>query len=397
MNEAHRLSTCLVTTSQMRHLEQAAVDAGASWSGLMERAGTGVAREVLRLPGASRKWRVLALIGPGNNGGDGLVAARHLHDAGFCVSLYVWGREYREQDQNWHYCRQRRLAETQATEDRGCRRLRSLLAETDLVIDALLGMGISRVVAGKLATIVETVNASRNQESPISVVAVDVPTGVHSDTGVVMGVAVRADVTVATGLAKRGVMLYPGKHCTGRVTVVDIGIPPAYLETTMSEIMNDERVRGLLPARPADAHKGTFGKVLVVAGSLHYPGAAALATGGAGRVGAGLVTLAAARSIMVLTGRGPEVTLLPLPEADVGTPGLEAAKEVLNQFVNYQALLIGPGLGKEKGTRLFLQALLGMNLSDSQPPVGFHPVVAGGQDGETHRTEAPPSGGGAVR
>ncbi len=389
MNTPSHLSRYLVTTSQMRHLEQATVEDGASWNSLMERAGTGVAREILRLPGASRKQRVLVLVGPGNNGGDGLVAARHLHDAGLRVSLYVWGREYQEQDANWYHCRQRRLPETLATEDRGCRLLRNLLTDTDVVIDSLLGMGISRTVAGKPATMVETVNTSRQSLPSLSVVAVDIPTGIHSDSGAVMGVAVRADVTVATGLVKRGVMLYPGKDHAGRIAVVDIGIPPTYLETIMSETINDEPMRKLLPARPADAHKGTFGKVLVVAGSLHYPGAAALATGGAGRVGAGVVTLAAARSMMTLTGRGPEVTLLPLPEADVGTPGLEAAQELLTHLASYQAMLIGPGLGKEKATRLFLQTLLGIASSETQPSVGFLPLVVG--SGKQH-TEPPSAG-----
>src|SRR6476659_7805817 len=126
--------------------------------------------------------------------------------------------------------------------------------------------------------------------SSFLVLAVDLPTGIHSDTGAVMGAALRADLTVATGLIKRGMLQYPGRTYAGEIRVVEIGLPPAHLEAIMSERIDAARARELLPRRPDDAHKGTFGKVLVVAGSLQYPGAAGLARAGAARVGAGLVT-----------------------------------------------------------------------------------------------------------
>lgn len=156
----------LVTTAQMRALEQAAVDAGATWDGLMEQAGWGVAQEALRLLGPVAGRRVLILVGPGNNGGDGLVVARHLYDAGALVTLYLWRRRGPEGDANWQRCRARAIRETLAEADPRQTTLRDLAQEADLVVDALLGMGISRPLEGELAAIVETVNAVRAARPP---------------------------------------------------------------------------------------------------------------------------------------------------------------------------------------------------------------------------------------
>lgn len=197
----------LVTTAQMRDLEQAAVDGGATWAGLMEQAGQAVAREAQSLLESAPGRNVLMLVGPGNNGGDGLVAARALHDAGAYVVLYIWRRRASGDDQNWRLCRERGIPEYEASADPAQTDLKRLLAEATLVIDALLGMGISRAVEGELATIVGAVN-----NAPLSarVLAIDLPTGVHSDTGQILGTALRADVSVATGPAKRGLIYYPG-------------------------------------------------------------------------------------------------------------------------------------------------------------------------------------------
>lgn len=369
----------LVTTEQMRQLEQAAVDAGTTWAALMEQAGWGVAQDALHCLGDVRGRRVLILVGPGNNGGDGLVAARHLHDAGTQVTLYLWHRSNLAHDANLKRCRERQIAELSAEEDQDTATVRHLLTNADMVIDALLGMGTSRPVTGALAAIVQAVNNVRTsrqhtdhgQRPRPMILSIDVPTGINSDTGVVLGVAVRADITVATGLPKRGLMLYPGRSHASEVVLADIGLPSRSLETIMSEVVSRERARALLPDRPEDSHKGTFGKVMVVAGSLLYPGAAMLATAGAARAGAGLVTLATARTVMAFAGRPPEITLLPLPEAELGTLGGKAAEELLKTMDDYTALLVGPGLGKEEPTRLFLQRLLGIEQASTRSRVGF--------------------------
>jgi NAD(P)H-hydrate epimerase len=388
----------LATTEQMRHLEQIAVDAGDTWAGLMEQAGWGVAQEALRLLGDARKRPVVVLVGPGNNGGDGLVAARHLHDAGASVSLYIWKRTWKPgQDANWQRCRERTLAEVLAADDESRSRLRDLLSRASLVIDALLGMGVTRPVTGELAEIVGVVDQLRRAapkagQSVYAILSIDMPTGVQSDSGAVLETAIRADTTVATGLPKRGLMLYPGRGYAGTVALAEIGIPSSSLETIMSTTISREDARALLPPRPEDAHKGTFGKVMVVAGSLNYPGAAALATGGASRVGAGLVTLATARSILGLSGRSADVTLLPLHEAPLGSIDAEAAEEILKNITGYQALLVGPGLGKEKPTTQFVKRLLGLEQPRKLSRVGFrvHNIETEKSDDHKKASQLPP-------
>ncbi len=372
----------LVTTQEMRALERAAVEAGATWAGLMEQAGWGVAQVALRhlMPDG----RALVLVGPGNNGGDGLVVARHLHDAGYPAQLYLWHRPDDLADANRQRCRQRNISELHAADDPDHTALRLALASADLVVDALLGAGISRPVAGDLAGIVATVNELRaTRGASCTLLAIDLPTGVESDSGAVAGVAIRADLTVATGVIKRGMLLYPGRAAVGAISLADIGIPSQNLEACMSEMLTAEYARTLLPARPAEAHKGDFGKALIVAGSLHYPGAAALACAGAGRVGAGLVTLAASRTVLGSSGRGPEVTLLPLSEGEWGAIGPSAAEELGKVLEGYTALLIGPGLGKADPTKEFIRRIFGLEQPKARARVGFlsGPSAAAPSDG----------------
>jgi NAD(P)H-hydrate epimerase len=385
----------LVTTAEMRALEQAAVEAGATWAGLMEQAGWGVAQVAMRVLGHVQGKRVLVLVGPGNNGGDGLVVARHLHDAGAQVELYFWRRRDTPDDANRERCRQRGLAEHLADEDADRAELRRLLGGCDLVVDALLGMGISRPVEGELAEIVEVVNQvrtfQRSNVETFNVLAIDLPTGVDSDTGAVRGTALCADVTVATGLIKRGLLQYPGRSYAGTIHVVEIGLVPAQLEALMSDKLDAALARKLLPDRPANSHKGSFGKVLVVAGSAQYPGAASLATAGAARVGAGLVTLATGRSALLGPARLPEVTLQFLPEADWNALGEAAANEALKHLENYQALLVGPGLGREEQTRTFLETLLGIDSPRHRGHIGFRIGASADKPAEKQHPELPPT------
>jgi NAD(P)H-hydrate epimerase len=207
-----------------------------------------------------------------------------------------------------------------------------------------------------------------------------------------MGVAIRADMTVATGLVKRGLIQYPGRSYAGAIHLAEIGLAPQELEAIMSETIDARLVRALLPARPDDAHKGSFGKVMVVAGSLLYPGAAGLATAGAARVGAGLVTLASGRSALGGPGRIPEITLRPLPEADWGILGEAAADELLKHLEDYSALLVGPGLGSEEPTRAFVERLLGIESLRQRGHIGFR--TGTGEEkppAEKKRPELPPT------
>ncbi len=360
----------LVTTEEMRQAEQATVEAGDTWEGLMERAGKAVAEEVAgRLEQAGKAGgTVLALVGPGNNGGDALVAGRYLHEAGFAVRAYLWKRKERD-DHLVEALQKREVPLFRHEEDEDLAQLKEALGQADAVIDGLLGMGLLRLVEGPLRAIVEQVN---REAAGRLVVAVDLPTGVHADTGQVLGVAVRADVTVTMSHPKRGLYQFPGAEYAGEVVIAEIGIPDEYLEGVPAELLDINKLRTCLPARPRNAHKGTFGRVLVVAGSLYYTGAPYLVAMGAYRVGAGLVTLAPPRSVYpLLAAKGVEVTFFPLPEEERGAIGEDAVRLLADELPRYQAMVLGCGLGQEECTVAFVRRLLGVREPVPTPGIGF--------------------------
>jgi len=372
----------IVTAAEMKAIEQGADAGGHSYAAMMEHAGRAVAEEALRLCEAGSC--VLILVGPGNNGGDGLVAARDLHDAGIAVSLYVWKRKL-EDDANYDQTQARRVPTAFAAADEGFETLRAALGETDLVVDALLGTGVARPIEGTLKDLLDVVRDELARQ-PVTVLAVDLPSGLNPDTGAVDPATLPADVTVTFAYPKRGFYQFPGAGVVGRVVIADIGILPALAADVPLELMTPEDVRARLPARPAHAHKTTFGRALVVAGSINYPGAAYLAAAAATRVGAGLVTLATARSLLaVVAGTLHAITYLPLPE-DLGAITPDALKLIGEWLPRYRALLVGPGLGTDPLTCELVRRLLGVERAESgrrhigfrfgEPPADESPELA---------------------
>ncbi len=379
----------VVTTEEMRRIERAADAGGLSYATMMENAGQAVAEAIGQKIEVASK-RVLVLVGPGNNGGDGLVAARHLHDAGAQVTLYIWKRRV-EGDENFRLTQERGIPTIWAEEDTGLAALGELLQGADIIVDALLGTGISRPIGGLLKEILEVTKKKLEERRAIKrerpllspsfpsfpsapsfplLVAVDVPTGLNCDTGAIDPAAVPADLTVTFGFPKRGQFLFPGAEYVGQLLVADIGIPPELAEDVRLEVTTSERARELLPRRPLGAHKGTFGRALVVAGSPNYIGAAYLASAAATRVGTGLVTLALAESIHpILAAKLSEVTFLLLPH-DLGALTPDAVEVLRERIPHYRALLLGPGLGREKATVEFVQRLLGIEPA-ARPRMGF--------------------------
>jgi ADP-dependent NAD(P)H-hydrate dehydratase / NAD(P)H-hydrate epimerase len=356
----------VATAEQTRRLEQRAVDGGASWRSLMVDAGAGMARAMVdRIPTSTQT--VLVLVGPGNNGGDGLVIAHHLHDRGARVRVYMWKRTADHDDWPRAAVEERRITLVEARDDEDGATLRRWLADADLVVDAVLGIGITRPVTHDLQTIIEAVNTSG-----VPIVAVDIASGIGADTGAVMGGAIRATWTLAAGVLKPGHLLEPGRTYSGTTEVISIGLEPYMEDELMAETLVPSELRTLLPARPADSNKGTFGKVAIIGGSGRYPGAVLLAGRGAQRVGAGLVTLAAGRSIYgALVAASHETTFLPLPEEDWGVLGESAATELGKELGAYQALVLGPGLGQEDATKTFVARLLSIESEKSSHGVGF--------------------------
>jgi len=339
----------LVTSAQMRTLEQAAVAAGTSLDTLMENAGLAVAQEAWLQLGVVAGRRVLVLVGPGNNGGDGLVCARHLADWEADVLVYLL-RPRPDDDPKLAAVRALDVPVIAAPDDVGYKRLRAALDGAELVVDALLGTGPQRPPEGDLAAILGHLREARERPRPPHVIAVDLPSGVDADTGRAHGLAVYADTTVTLGFAKVGLYMLPGSEHAGRVEVVDIGLPPDAARDVATELIDNRWTKECLPARPKDANKGTFGKLLVVGGSADYTGAVRLAAEAAYRAGAGLVAVAAPDPVRAAVSVAlPEAVYVPL--ACEHALDSAAAATVREALAAYDVLLIGPGLSQAAGVR----------------------------------------------
>ncbi len=350
----------IVSVAQMRAIETEADRKGMTFDRMMDRAGEAVFARTAEQFGSVSGKRVVVLCGGGNNGGDGLVAAVHFARAGSAVQvLLAAGRK--ESDPRIRAAAAAGCTVNDVTGESGRSQLSRSLQEAEILIDAVLGTGTRLPLRQPVAGFLDAVLAALVRHSPRPfIVAVDCPSGVDCDTGAAAPQTIPADLTVTLGAAKPGLIAFPAAEMTGRLIVADIGFPPD-LESFPSagaQLADPDLVRGWLKVRPRDSHKGTFGRVIVVGGSINYPGAPALAGMGAYRAGAGLVTLAvpgpvysAAVSIL------PEATWIVLPE-DFGVISAEAADVLLPEIVHAQALVIGPGFGREKPTAAFLKELL---------------------------------------
>ena len=391
----------IITVEKSRYLETKTDEGGTSFAEMMERAGRGTARAIQRRIGARGK-RVLILVGPGNNGGDGLVAAHYLWEMGARVTCYLWRRNI-ENDANFGRAKEDRLPMVWAEDDEGFEALHGLLTGADAVVDALLGVGVDRPIGGTLKELLDAVrqtideqNAPRelaetvpsNSIAPAPLmVAVDCPTGLNCDTGALDPAAVPADLTVTFAYPKLGLLRFPGAEAVGHIVVADIGIPPELAEDVPLEMATAEGIQAWLPVRPRSAHKGTFGRALIVAGSVNYVGAATLAGAGAKRVGTGLVTVALPMPIQpAVAARLAEATYLLLPH-DMGVIASGAVPVLREKYDDYDALLLGPGLTQEKETLAFVRALLGLERSDRKGRLGF---VSSGPSEPAEGPELPP-------
>lgn len=332
-----------LTAEQARAIEERAVaEQGVSLAALMRAAGAAVAAEVAaRVP----EGEIVVLAGPGSNGGDGWVAARDLHASGRAVRVIA----SRAPDA---------LAGLAADAARDAiaagvhwRAPGGPLAPGDLgdpacVIDALLGIGASGALREPLDSWAAAVEASGAY-----VVAVDAPSGIDSDTGAVPGAAMRADCTVTFSAPKRGLVVYPAAALAGEVLVADIGIDPRFAEAlTAPELWDAERYAALLPLPTADTHKHARGRVLVIAGSGAYPGAAILAARGAMRAGAGYVTLAVPEGVVPIAQRHLlAAPVVGLPQGRTHAFLSAASDRALALSRDFDAVVLGPGISRTDG------------------------------------------------
>ncbi|MEZ5420158.1 MAG: NAD(P)H-hydrate dehydratase [Vicinamibacterales bacterium] len=348
----------VLNARQMREADRRTIDEiGIPSIVLMENAGRQVVAALEALVDDLASRRVAVLCGTGNNGGDGFVVARSLLQRGLAPAVFLVGTaaEVRgDARTNLDVLGQLGVALVEVA-DAGAWELHgSHVTGADVVVDALMGTGLSRALAGLHETIVADLNAS-----DAMVVAVDLPTGLSADTAEFIGPAVHADVTVTLGAPKVPLVLPPAEHVVGDVVIADIAIPGFVVDEADGPrlfLLTREYVRTLVAPRSPDAHKGDFGRVLVVAGSRGMTGAAVLAARSALRAGAGLVTLATPASVQpIVAAMGAEFMTLPLADED-GRVSVEAVEQVLAMDVDVVA--VGPGLGGGPAVTAFVRALL---------------------------------------
>lgn len=348
----------IVTAEEMKKLDRkATTDYAIPSLLLMENAARGLVDQIEKTIGPVAGKRVVVLAGRGNNGGDGIAAARHLRMRGASVTVYLLspiekvGGDAKTSLDIW----MQTGGALQVVGSFRWNHLTQEMAESDLIIDALLGTGLSHPVEGDYAKAISLINRSGRP-----VVAVDIPSGISADTGEVLGVAVKADDTFTMALPKWGHFLQEGLEHRGRLGVVDIGFPPALIEAAKIpvDLIIPEEPAGFPPPRPRGAHKGTAGHLLVIAGSLGKKGAARMTSLAALRCGAGLVTVALPKSIDPATAGLMEAMTLPLPETSEGTLSLAAEKMLLQAVQGKDAVAIGPGLSQNEETQRLIRTLI---------------------------------------
>lgn len=350
----------VATASEMQEMDRrAAVEFGIPSLLLMENAGAETVREILAAFPGIGGLRVLVLCGRGNNGGDGFVIARRLLGRGISVRTVLLARRDAVQGDariNLEILEKLGAPPVEIPEPGDLPGLRACLASAEVVVDAIVGTGSRGPARGFLADAIDAVNRSGRP-----VVAVDIPSGLGADRAEASGVAVRATLTVTFAAPKRSLILFPAAAHAGRVRVVDIGIPRTLLAGGAMGVglLETADVQGAFPARDPAAHKGSFGHVLVIAGSVGKTGAAALTALGAQRIGAGLVTLAAPASLNdILEVKLTEVMTVPVPETEARTVDLAALEPLLRLAEGKDAVAIGPGLGMHPATQALVRGLV---------------------------------------
>jgi hydroxyethylthiazole kinase-like uncharacterized protein yjeF len=349
----------VVTAEEMREMDRLTIEKyGVPSLTLMERAGEGIAAAIVARFGRNTKKGVLVVAGKGNNGGDGFVVARLLKKKRIPCEVALLAHKDEVSTDAAHNLRAYLKIKGKVTEigADGLELLNGRIRKNGLIVDAILGTGMKKDVRGLFAQAITMINASG-----LPVVAVDIPSGLDTDRGTPLGAAIRAQTTVALGYPKLGEVIYPGVDYVGELVVADIGIvAEAVAEVApKTELLDSEMISRLVPRRDRDTHKGTYGHVLVVAGSRGKTGAAILACRAAMRTGAGLVTLAAPRSLNnIFAGALIEVMTELLPDNVAEEMEPLGDDEWHRLLERKNALLFGPGIGVSEATQSTLRWLL---------------------------------------
>ncbi|MBF0455143.1 MAG: NAD(P)H-hydrate dehydratase [Magnetococcales bacterium] len=352
---------------------------------LMENAGAGVARLLKRRFPDWQTRRTLVLAGTGNNGGDGFVVARRLLMSGAQVRLLLFGRTtLLKGDALLQYRVFTNLGGTthEITQPQDLTLFSATLAHSGVVVDALFGTGLHRPIEGVTAQAIDLVNRSGRP-----VMAVDIPSGICADSGTLLGTAIKASWTVTFAAEKIGHRLYPGAALCGEIITIPIGIPPAFIHDAKHQTARNLTTDLIIPPRPADGHKGRFGHLLIVAGSIGKEGAATLTALGALRTGPGLVSVATPEACRaIIAAKLTEAMTLPLPQGEeIANRADQWLSKIIDSGIRPTALAIGPGLGTGPTPSRFVHKLLSHfpdcpTLLDAD---GLNILAAGGETIET--------------
>jgi len=342
----------LVTAGEMQRMDRRTIeDVGIPGLVLMENAGRGATRFLLEQFPDLANLKVGVIAGRGNNGGDGFVMARCLKQKGIQVRVYLLAAKQEVRGDaaaNLNFLKPLGIPLVEIPDEDSFAKRKSEMSGLDVWVDAILGTGLKSDVTGYFKTIIEFINGLKKP-----VLAVDIPSGLNADSGQPCGVCIQARATATFAFAKTGHMVHPGTDYTGTLKIIDIGIPPHIVTAVEPRqfLVTPELVRSCLPPRPADAHKGSSGHLLVVAGSTGKTGAAAMTCMSALRVGAGLVTLGVAESLNpVLEVQMLEAMTAPLPESRTGVLGESAFDAIEKLIPGKKCLALGPGLGQAPET-----------------------------------------------
>ena len=361
----------LVTVSEMQAIEKEADVGGLTYDQMMQNAGQGLADVILEIFEDEVEPEVVGLVGPGNNGGDTLIALSALAAEGWKAHAYLVKRKKDDLVKRFAEAGGQVISGGNAFEQ-----LSEAIGTADVLLDGVLGTGTKLPLKKEVAELLSEVNDILDglDEGPV-VVAVDCPSGVDCDTGEVADETLAADLTITMAAVKQGLLKLPAFEYVGDLEVVDIGLPEdlSSMKDLKTDVAQEDSVAALLPERPLDSHKGTFGTALIVAGSVNYTGAVLLAGEAAYRAGAGLVTLAVPAPLHVaLAGRFPEATWILLPH-EMGVIAANAVEVLAKNFERASAILIGPGFGTENATKEFVENMLAGKYSSKKNPqrIGF--------------------------
>ncbi len=351
----------IVSAKEMRWCDEVTIHKhGVPSLELMENAGRGVAEAAVKLCGAPENKRILVFCGKGNNGGDGFVAARHLLNAGACVTVVMLSPARTLQgDALSNYDVLARLKQSAAgalSIKVYSRPLLQTLHKQDLIIDAIFGTGFRGAVREPALTVIQWINRQR-----VRVLSVDIPSGVDGTTGVVVNAAVKASCTATFGLLKTGLLCNEGQDYVGVLRVIDIGIPNKVSrgKSLRTFQVEQEDVRRVLPHRPSTANKYSVGKVFVLAGARGYTGAAYLCAMAALRAGAGAVMLGIPDAVYTVVARRlAEAIVKPLPSTREGTIARDALSEIKERLSWADVAVLGPGLSTNVETQEVIMAIL---------------------------------------